>query len=132
VTEYMLQNAEPRQRLGALEARLDPGTIQLLDALGNLEEWRCLEVGAGAGSIASWLAHRVGPRGHVLATDLDLRHCAGPALASGRQWCTRCGDHRSAILRRECAIATRSGSRARPRACWPRRQRGRAEGVMRQ
>jgi SAM-dependent methyltransferase len=76
----MLQNAEPRERLGALEARLDPGTIRLLEALGNLDEWRCLEVGAGAGSIAAWLARRVGPRGSVLATDLDLRHLE--ALAS--------------------------------------------------
>jgi SAM-dependent methyltransferase len=78
----MLQNAEPRQRLGALEARLDPGTIRLLEALGNLEEWRCLEVGAGAGSIAAWLARRVGPRGHILATDLDLRHLAALAAAN--------------------------------------------------
>lgn len=31
----------------------------------------CLEVGAGAGSIACWLAEQVGQTGHVLATDLD-------------------------------------------------------------
>jgi SAM-dependent methyltransferase len=30
-----------------------------------------LEVGAGRGSIASWLSARVGPRGHVTALDLD-------------------------------------------------------------
>ena len=35
--------------------------------------WRCLEVGAGAGSIAGWLADRVGPSGQVIATDLDTR-----------------------------------------------------------
>jgi hypothetical protein len=70
----MLQNAEPRQRLAALEALLDPGTIRHLDALGTGEGWRCLEVGAGGGSIAAWLARRVGPDGYVLATDLDLRY----------------------------------------------------------
>ena len=30
--------------------------------------WRCLEVGAGRGSMAVWLAERVGPRGGVVAT----------------------------------------------------------------
>ena len=33
--------------------------------------WRCLEVGAGGGSIAAWLCRRVAPAGSVLATDLD-------------------------------------------------------------
>ncbi len=31
---------------------------------------RCLEAGTGAGAIACWLAAKVGPHGHVLATDL--------------------------------------------------------------
>ena len=31
-----------------------------------------LEVGCGNGSISAWLAERVGPRGHVVAFDLDL------------------------------------------------------------
>jgi len=33
-----------------------------------------LELGAGAGSIAAWLANKVGPTGSVLATDLDPIH----------------------------------------------------------
>ncbi len=33
--------------------------------------WHCWEVGAGAGSVARWLAGRVGPTGSVLATDVD-------------------------------------------------------------
>ena len=32
-----------------------------------------LEIGAGGGSIARWLAERVGPTGSVLATDIDPR-----------------------------------------------------------
>jgi SAM-dependent methyltransferase len=71
---YMLKDAEPRQRLAALENVLDPGTIRLLEALGTGEGWRCLEVGGGGGSIAAWLARRVGPSGYVLATDLDPRY----------------------------------------------------------
>jgi ubiquinone/menaquinone biosynthesis C-methylase UbiE len=46
------------------------------------EGWHCLEVGAG-GSFTHWLAERVGPGGHVLATDIDprfLESLAGPTL----------------------------------------------------
>jgi SAM-dependent methyltransferase len=34
--------------------------------------WRCLEVGAGRGSMAVWLAEQVGPSGQVVATDIDV------------------------------------------------------------
>ena len=34
---------------------------------------RCLEVGAGSGSMALWMAARVGETGHVLATDINPR-----------------------------------------------------------
>ncbi len=72
---YSFDNSweKARSRLSALQARFDPGTIRHLEALGVSEGWRCLEVGAGAGSIAAWLSKRVGPDGHVLATDLDTR-----------------------------------------------------------
>jgi ubiquinone/menaquinone biosynthesis C-methylase UbiE len=49
----------------------DPVTFRNRDATGIHPGWRCLEVGAGGGSVALWLAERVGPAGHVLATDLD-------------------------------------------------------------
>jgi SAM-dependent methyltransferase len=70
---YAFENAVPgqRQRLRALEAVLDPGTLRQLPELGVGPGWECLEVGAGAGSIARWLAELVGPHGRVLATDLD-------------------------------------------------------------
>ena len=41
--------------------------------------WHCLEVGAGAGSIARWLCSRVGPDGRVLAIDLDTRFLSHPS-----------------------------------------------------
>lgn len=50
---------------------LDPGTFALLDATGLGPDWRCLEVGAGAGTVPRFLADRVGPGGRVVATDLD-------------------------------------------------------------
>jgi SAM-dependent methyltransferase len=61
------------QRLAILESRHDQGTIRRMKELGVSPGWRCLEVGAGRGSIARWLAERVGSTGHVVATDLDLR-----------------------------------------------------------
>ncbi|HEY0582480.1 MAG TPA: methyltransferase domain-containing protein, partial [Chloroflexota bacterium] len=71
-----LFNADPRTRLRAAEELLDPGTIHLLERLAVGPGWRCLEVGAGGGSIARWLAERVGPGGQVVATDLETRHLA--------------------------------------------------------
>lgn len=61
-----------RSRLGTLEAAFDPATVQALVGLPLPEAAACLELGAGAGSIAAWLAaHR--PRGHIVATDTDIR-----------------------------------------------------------
>ncbi|MGH9304281.1 MAG: methyltransferase [Acidimicrobiales bacterium] len=75
---YAFANAAvaQRQRLRAIEAMLDEGTIRVLEARGISPGWRCLEVGSGAGSIASWLCTRVGSEGSVLATDLDVRFVA--------------------------------------------------------
>ncbi len=47
------------------------GPIRNLREIGVGSGWKCLEVAAGAGSIASWLGNHIGPTGHVLATDLD-------------------------------------------------------------
>jgi len=63
--------AAQRERLQTLEALFDTGTIAELEARGVGRGWRCLEVGAGGGSIALWLADRVAPGGAVVATDLD-------------------------------------------------------------
>lgn len=73
---YAFANAAAmqRQRLRSIEVLLDAGTIRVLETLGVSPGWRCLEVGAGGGSIASWLCQRVGPGGSVLATDLDITY----------------------------------------------------------
>lgn len=80
---YIFDNAAEQpttQRFASLEALYDPRTIRFLEATGLGPGCRCLEVGGGGGSIAAWLADRVGPAGHVLVTDLDPRFLA--ALAS--------------------------------------------------
>ncbi|WP_019631483.1 class I SAM-dependent methyltransferase [Actinomadura atramentaria] len=53
-----------------LSAAHDPATTGALAAAGVGPGWRCLEVGAGNGSVAVWLARRVAPGGSVVATDL--------------------------------------------------------------
>jgi SAM-dependent methyltransferase len=68
---------EELARLRVLESLCDPWTIRFLDAVGVAPGWSCLEVGAGAGSVARWLAERVGPSGHVVATDLNPRFLDG-------------------------------------------------------
>ena len=52
---------QERDRLRALEALFDSATTRRLAGLGLRDGRRCLEVGAGTGSIARWLAMRVGP-----------------------------------------------------------------------
>lgn len=65
---------EERKRLAGMEDLWDPGTKAVIEALGIAPGWRCLEVGAGGGSIAEWLAEQVGPEGEVLATDVSTRY----------------------------------------------------------
>jgi SAM-dependent methyltransferase len=74
---YLMNSAETdveieTARLRNLQQASDSSTISHLDAIGVGPGWRCLEVGAGAGSIASWLGTRVGPTGSVLATDVNV------------------------------------------------------------
>lgn len=69
------------ERLRGLEAAADPATLAAFDRIGVAAGWRCLEVGAGGGSITAALAGLVGPRGAVTAVDLDTRFVEG--LAAG-------------------------------------------------
>jgi SAM-dependent methyltransferase len=62
------------ERLLNMQGALDPLTERRLARLDVGPGWTCLEVGAGRGSIARWLAERVAPRGRVVATDINVRH----------------------------------------------------------
>lgn len=70
---YTFDNDDPvaAERLDLLSAVLDGFTIPRLLSLGDLTGRRCLELGAGNGSIAGWLADQAGPAGQVLATDIN-------------------------------------------------------------
>lgn len=65
--------AQERARLAGIEALWDDGTHDVLTRSGVGPGTRVLEVGAGGGSIAQWLAGQVGEAGRVLALDVDIR-----------------------------------------------------------
>lgn len=73
---YPMDNASPHapRHHTALAALLDPFTQERVRGLGGVAGLRCLEVGAGGGSVARWLADEVGSGGYVLATDLKPQH----------------------------------------------------------
>jgi len=74
--KYLPDNQEYEaelNRLKLLEEISDPITISHLKMLRVSKAWNCLEVGAGAGSVALWLSTRVAPTGKVVATDMNTR-----------------------------------------------------------
>jgi 2-polyprenyl-3-methyl-5-hydroxy-6-metoxy-1,4-benzoquinol methylase len=64
--------ADESRRLQLFQRRLDPLTIRRIEGLGIGAGASCLEIGGGRGSITRWLAQRVGPEGHVTATDVEI------------------------------------------------------------
>ncbi|MGH2895955.1 MAG: class I SAM-dependent methyltransferase, partial [Solirubrobacteraceae bacterium] len=83
VTGYALDSAwhAERERLDSLTRLYDPDTLELLGQLGVSTGWRCLDVGAGTGSLATQLATLVAPTGQVTALDVDTRFLAPLASA---------------------------------------------------
>lgn len=74
--------AQERRRLALLEQIYDGGTRALVDRLPLPAGAHCLEVGAGAGSIALWLCDRVGAGGRVVGTDLDVEFLSERAVGT--------------------------------------------------
>jgi SAM-dependent methyltransferase len=73
-SEYVFHRVEDRrelERLRMIESVFDPASRRRILATGLQADWRCLEVGPGAGSIMTWMGEVVGPTGQVLAVDLD-------------------------------------------------------------
>ena len=70
---YILDDASAveYQRLDLMSKILDPWTQGYLTTLGVGEGWDCLELGGGNGSIAEWLAAKVGASGSVTAIDIN-------------------------------------------------------------
>ena len=81
---YVFDNAaeQTAARFVALARLFDEGTIRHIEARGIRHGWHCLEIGGGGGSIAAWLAQRVGPEGRV---PRDRPRHAVPRSASSAQ-----------------------------------------------
>lgn len=73
---YTFDNDTPEavRQLDLLAEILDGHSTGVLSELDIQPGWRCLDVGAGAGSISDWLAERVGATGRVTAMDLKPRY----------------------------------------------------------
>jgi SAM-dependent methyltransferase len=85
MNKYILPHdlAGEQQRLRLMSELLNPLHRSHIEQLGLEAGWRCLEVGCGNGSMSEWLANRVAPSGHVVASDIDPRYIAslvGPNL----------------------------------------------------
>lgn len=79
MTQYVWQHelkGEP-ERLRLMSDILDPSSEFHLAHIGVAAGWRCLEIGAGNGSLSQWLASQVGPNGVAIATDIDTNLMAG-------------------------------------------------------
>lgn len=89
------------ERLRTNETIWDPGTFERFERLGVGPGWSCLEIGAGSGSAAAWLAQQVaagygaapevlagrrGPAGRVVAADLEVGRLAGLAEHGVEVW----------------------------------------------
>ncbi len=74
-TGYTFPNSQSiaGERLELLAKIFDPLSHACLDRVSIQKGWSCWEIGAGCGTIASWLCDRVGGSGSVLATDLEPR-----------------------------------------------------------
>src|SRR5262245_24111841 len=74
MSEYVWQHdlKGEADRLRLMSSLLDPSSRFHLLRTGVTTGWRCLEIGAGNGSLSQWLAQRVGPAGHVVASDIRI------------------------------------------------------------
>ena len=75
------QDDQELARLRLIEQALDKESVARLQQTGIGQGWHCLELGAGAGSIAQWMGQFVGDRGQVIAIDINtnyLQHLSSP------------------------------------------------------
>jgi SAM-dependent methyltransferase len=78
---YVFQDSQRQtelERLRSIEAIFDPATRRRLLSAGLKKGARCLEVGAGAGSVMAWMSSEVGPSGNVTAIDINTRFISNP------------------------------------------------------
>jgi SAM-dependent methyltransferase len=73
------------ERLHVQSRAMAPDTLAMLDRIGPMGGWRCLDVGCGPGGITDLLSARVGASGRVVGLDMDaefLAHARANAAAN--------------------------------------------------
>jgi SAM-dependent methyltransferase len=68
------QDDQELARLRLIEQALDEASIARLQSTGICQGWRCLELGAGAGSLAQWMGEVVGRQSEVVAIDMKTNY----------------------------------------------------------
>jgi SAM-dependent methyltransferase len=77
MTSYVFSGASlVTRQLQCIADAYDSVSADRLWRIGIQHGWRCLEIGAGNGSIARLMADQVGATGHVDATDIDIDQVA--------------------------------------------------------
>lgn len=59
------------ERLNMMSDLLDPASRFHIEQTGVSSGWKCLEIGAGNGTLSLWLSSKVGPSGLAIATDIN-------------------------------------------------------------
>jgi SAM-dependent methyltransferase len=83
VWQHDLGDGEEVKRLRLMSGLLDPTSQAQLAKVPVEPDWRCIEIGAGNGSLSQWLAGRLRPPGKVEATDIAadlMRGIESPTL----------------------------------------------------
>lgn len=73
------------KRLLVQSQAMAPDALAMLERLGPMQGWRCLDVGCGPGGITDLLSARVGPTGRVIGLDMNaafLDHARRNAAAN--------------------------------------------------
>ncbi|WP_019217675.1 class I SAM-dependent methyltransferase [Legionella tunisiensis] len=74
MSNYLLQNSSAKtefERLQLIENIYNQTSFSLLTQAGINVGWKCLEIGAGAGGVAKWMAQKVTKKGAVVAVDIN-------------------------------------------------------------
>ncbi|MEC3953199.1 methyltransferase domain-containing protein [Nocardia sp. CDC153] len=92
-SESALSHEMPTElgRLRLLEEFLEPFTTAAIERTGIETDWRCLDLGAGAGGVARWLSKRC-PDGQVVAADIDVKFLNPEGNLEIREFDARTGD----------------------------------------
>ncbi|WP_051265885.1 class I SAM-dependent methyltransferase [Nakamurella lactea] len=86
-TEYLFDTGSDAgaEHMDLLSRLFDRHSFGVLEPVSIRAGQRCLDLGAGGGSVTRWLADRVGPAGEVVAIDIDTTRLAtGPGITVHR------------------------------------------------